>query len=224
MSDRGPVVYIVDDDEVTRSYFDAVLSTANVPCCRVESASAFLDMYDPDQPGCLLLDVEMPGMTGPELQHELNLRGAIIPLIFISSHAGVPTAVDAMLHGAFDFLQKPVSHEILLARVRNALDYDAGNRTILHQRDQMTKRFDALTARERDVLALLIAGHSNKVMASELGLSERTVEVYRARIMKKTAARSLAQLVRMGMEMQLVSSSPQRTKATRANRQPGPRS
>src|SRR5207237_2378852 len=85
-------------------------------------------MYDPDQPGCLLLDVEMPGMTGPELQHELNLRGAIIPLIFISSHAGVPTAVDAMLHGAFDFLQKPVSHEILLARVRNALDYDAGNR------------------------------------------------------------------------------------------------
>ena len=221
MSDRVPIVYIVDDDEVTRSNFDAVLSTANVACCRVESASSFLEMYDPHQPGCLLLDVQMPGMTGPELQHELNLRGAIIPVIFISSHAGVPTAVEAMLHGAFDFLQKPVSHETLLARVRNALDYDAGNRAALQERDQMTSRFDALTARERDVLALLIAGHSNKVMASELGLSERTVEVYRARVMKKTAARSLAQLVRMAMEM---SSSPQRTEATRAKRQPGPRS
>jgi len=221
MSDRVPIVYIVDDDEVTRSYFDAVLSTANVTCCPVESASSFLEMYDPHQPGCLLLDVQMPGMMGPELQHELNLRGAIIPVIFISSHAGVPTAVEAMLHGAFDFLQKPVSHETLLARVRNALDYDAGNRAALQERDQMTSRFDALTARERDVLALLIAGHSNKVMASELGLSERTVEVYRARVMKKTAARSLAQLVRMAMEM---SSSPQRTEATRAKRQPGPRS
>ena len=223
MSERVPIVYIVDDDEVTRSYFDAVLSTANVRCCRVESASSFLEMYDPDQPGCLLLDVQMPGMTGPELQHELNLRGAIIPVIFISSHAGVPTAVEAMLHGAFDFLQKPVSHEVLLVRVRDALDYDAGNRAALRQHDQMSRRFVALTARERDVLALLIAGHSNKVMASEMGLSERTVEVYRAHIMKKTASRSLAQLVRMAMEMQLTSSSPQRTKATRANRQPGRR-
>jgi two-component system, LuxR family, response regulator FixJ len=224
MSDRVPIVYIVDDDQVTRSYFDAVLSSANVRCCRAESAAAFLEMHDPDQPGCLLLDVQMPGMTGPELQHELNLRGAIIPVIFISSHAGVPTAVEAMLHGAFDFLQKPVSHETLLARVRNALDYDAGNRAALHQRDQVTKRFDALTSRERDVLALLIAGHPNKVMASELGLSERTVEVYRARVMKKTAACSLAHLVRMAMEVQSASSSAQPTAAIRANRQPGPRS
>ena len=120
MSERVPIVYIVDDDEVTRNYFDAVLSTANVRCCRVESASSFLEMYDPNQPGCLLLDIQMPGMSGPELQHELNLRGAIIPVIFISSHAGVPTAVEAMLHGAFDFLQKPISHEALLVRVRDA--------------------------------------------------------------------------------------------------------
>jgi two-component system, LuxR family, response regulator FixJ len=224
MSDGVPIVYIVDDDELTRSYLDAVLSTSSVRCCRVESASSFLEMYDPDQPGCLLLDVQMPGMTGPELQHELNLRGAIIPVIFISSHAGVPTAVEAMLHGAFDFLQKPVSHETLLVRVRNALDYDAGNRAALQERDQMTKRFDTLTARERDVLALLIAGHSNKVMASEMGLSERTVEVYRARVMKKTTSRSLAHLVRMTMEVQFTSSSAQRTTAARANRQPGPRS
>ena len=221
MGERVPIVYIVDDDEVTRSYYDAVLSKANVRCCRVESAWSFLEMHDPDQPGCLLLDVQMPGMTGPELQHELNLRGAIIPLIFISSHAGVPTAVEAMLHGAFDFLQKPVSHEALLIRVRNALDYDASNRAVLREHDQVTRRFDALTARERDVLSLLIAGRSNKVMASELGLSERTVEVYRARVMKKTAAQSLAHLVRMAMEVQTASSSPQRTTATRANRRTG---
>ena len=221
MDERVPIVYIVDDDEVTRSYYDAVLSKANVRCCRVESAWSFLEMHDPDQPGCLLLDVQMPGMTGPELQHELNLRGAIIPLIFISSHAGVPTAVEAMLHGAFDFLQKPVSHEALLIRVRNALDYDASNRAVLREHDQVTRRFDALTARERDVLSLLIAGRSNKVMASELGLSERTVEVYRARVMKKTAAQSLAHLVRMAMEVQTASSSPQRTTATRANRRTG---
>ena len=221
MGERMPIVYIVDDDEVTRSYYDAVLSTENVRCCPVESASSFLEMHDPDQPGCLLLDVQMPGMTGPELQHELNLRGAIIPLIFISSHAGVPTAVEAMLHGAFDFLQKPVSHEALLIRVRNALDYDASNRAVLREHDQVTRRFDALTARERDVLSLLIAGRSNKVMASELGLSERTVEVYRARVMKKTAAQSLAHLVRMAMEVQTASSSPQRTTATRANRRTG---
>ena len=218
MDERVPIVYIVDDDEVTRSYYDAVLSKANVRCCRVESAWSFLEMHDPDQPGCLLLDVQMPGMTGPELQHELNLRGAIIPVIFISSHAGVPAAVEAMLHGAFDFLQKPVSHEALLARVRSALDYDAGNRTVLREHDQVTRRFDTLTARERDVLSLLIMGRSNKVMASELGLSERTVEVYRARVMKKTAAQSLAHLVRMALEVQSASSSAQRTTVTRTNR------
>jgi two-component system response regulator FixJ len=200
MSERPPVVYVVDDDEVTRNYFDAVLSGAHLTSCRVESASVFLEIYDPCQPGCLLLDIQMPGMTGIALQHQLNLRGALIPLIFVTGHADVSMAVEAMLRGAFNFLLKPVAHEALLACVRKALDHDADNRAALWERGQMMQRFESLTARERDVLLLLVAGRSNKVMAGELRLSQRTVELHRARVMEKTGSRSLAQLIRMAME------------------------
>jgi two-component system response regulator FixJ len=222
MSENLPIVYIVDDDELTRSYFNAVLATANIACCSVESASSFLEMYDPDQPGCLVLDVQMPGMTGPELQHQLNVRGAVVPVIFVSSHAEVPIAVKAILRGAFDFLQKPLSREALLLCVRNALEYDANNRVVLQERDQINKRFATLTVRERGVLGLLVAGRSNKFMASELRLSERTVELYRSRVMKKTGSRSLAQLVRMAMEVHAISASQQRIPAPGTNRQRGP--
>jgi two-component system, LuxR family, response regulator FixJ len=210
MSERAPIAYIVDDDEGTRRYFEAVLAAENVTCRWTESALSFLERYDPDQPGCLLLDVQMPGMTGPALQHELNLRGAVIPVIFISNHPEVPTAVEAILHGAFDFLQKPVPPERLLLRVRKALDYDASNRAVLKERDQMVRRLATLTPREREVFSRLVAGHANKVIASDLRLSKRTVELYRARVMEKTGSRSLAQLVRLAMEVEAVPLSPQR--------------
>jgi FixJ family two-component response regulator len=128
MTERTPIVYVVDDDEVTRNDFDAVLSGAHLTSRRVESASLFLEMYDPHQPGCLLLDIPMPGMTGIALQHHLNLRGALIPVIFVTGHAEVSVAVAAMLQGAFDFLPKPVANQALLACVRRALDHDADNR------------------------------------------------------------------------------------------------
>ncbi|MGH8140291.1 MAG: response regulator transcription factor [Steroidobacteraceae bacterium] len=211
MNDRIPTVFIVDDDDVTRRYFSAILTAEQLQCRTVESAQAFLDAYDPLQPGCLLLDVQMPGMTGLQLQQQLNLRGAVIPVIFISGHAEVPTAVEALLQGAFGFLQKPVAAATLLAHVRKALDHDAGNRAELRERERIIKRFRSLTRREHDVLMLLMAGRSNKVMASDLSLSQRTVELYRARVMEKTGARSLAQLIRMAMELDVVPDDRSRT-------------
>src|ERR1700744_2505569 len=201
------IIYIVDDDEITRNYFSAVLSAAHRTCRCVESAESFFSEYEPRQPGCLLLDMEMPGMTGLELQRQLNRSGAVIPVIFITGHAEVPMAVEAMTHGAFGFLQKPVAIDTLLAQVQKALDHDAAHRADLLQREQILRRFESLTPRERDVLKLMMAGHSNKAMASDLLLSQRTVELYRARVMEKTGSRSLAQLVRMAMDAQMLPSS-----------------
>jgi FixJ family two-component response regulator len=158
-------------------------------------------VYDAAQPGCLLLDVQMPDMSGPELQQHLNLRDAVLPVVFISGNADIPIAVRAMSAGAFDFLQKPLSHAALLRCVRRALEYDAANRTALQERDQIMERFNSLTTRERAVLSLLISGLSNKAMAADLRLSQRTVELYRARVMEKTGSRSLAQLIRMSMNL-----------------------
>ena len=135
MNERNQVVYIVDDDDLTRDYFSAVLSEARLTCRTVESAEAFLLAYDPQQPGCLLLDVRMPGMTGLELQQQLNRRGAALPVIFLTAHAEVPMVVEALSQGAFGFLQKSVSTEALLAQVRKALDYDALNREDLLERE-----------------------------------------------------------------------------------------
>lgn len=201
------IIYIVDDDDITRNYFSAVLSAAHRTCRCVDSAESFLAEYEPRQPGCLLLDVEMPGMTGLELQRQLNRNGAVIPVIFVSGHAEVPMAVEAMSQGAFGFLQKPVATDTLLTQVQKALDHDAANRAELLEREQIVNRFESLTPREREVLQLMMAGHSNKAMASDLLLSQRTVELYRARVMEKTGSRSLAQLVRMAMELQIVPSS-----------------
>jgi FixJ family two-component response regulator len=203
MSEQEPVVYIVDDDAATRRFFEAVLVAAGLQTRKVKSAAAFLQLYDPEQPGCLLLDVQMPGMTGPELQHQLNVSGAVIPVIFVSAHGDVPTAVQSMARGAFDFLQKPLSHELLRERVNEALRYDRDNRAALQERDNIERRFNSLTARERDVLSLLISGSSNKAMAADLRLSQRTIELYRARVMEKTQSRSLAQLIRMALNMDL---------------------
>lgn len=206
MSKQQPVVYIVDDDAPTRRFFEAVLSETGLKTRKVKSGAAFLQVYDPDQPGCLLLDVQMPGMTGTELQHRLNLSRAVIPVIFVSAHADVPTAVQAMARGAFDFLQKPVGHELLRKRVNEALRYDLDNRAALQERDEVEQRFRSLTARERDVLYLLISGSSNKAMAADLRLSHRTIELYRARVMEKTQSRSLAQLIRMAINMDFAKS------------------
>ena len=144
----------------------------------------------------------MPGMSGIELQQQLNLRGAVIPVIFITGHGDIPMAVEAMQQGAFDFLQKPFRDQDLIDRIQRALEKDRASRDELTQRSRIRERRETLTPREREVLDLVTAGKPNKIMAADLGLSQRTVEIHRARVMEKMGASSLAQLVRMTLDLQ----------------------
>jgi FixJ family two-component response regulator len=194
-------VHVVDDDDAVRSSLRLLLKSVGLPTVAHASAHEFLAAWDADQPGCLVLDVRMPGMSGIELQAELNQRGAIIPVIFISGHGDIPMAVEAIQHGAFDFLQKPFRDQDLIDRVQRALASDADHRQLLQQRETLRQRYDSLTPREQEVLQLVTQGKANKVMAGDLGVSQRTVEIHRARVMEKMGAQSLAQLVRMVLEL-----------------------
>jgi FixJ family two-component response regulator len=198
---RPANVHVVDDDDAVRSSLRLLLKSVGLPTIAHASAHEFLAAWDGDQPGCLVLDVRMPGMSGIELQAELNQRGAIIPVIFISGHGDIPMAVEAIQHGAFDFLQKPFRDQDLIDRVQRALASDAEHRQLLQQRETLRQRFDLLTPREQEVLQLVTQGKANKVMAGDLGVSQRTVEIHRARVMEKMGAQSLAQLVRMVLEL-----------------------
>lgn len=197
--ERAATVFIVDDDEAVRSSLRLLLKSLGHAALAYASAAEFLAGYDPDQPGCAVLDVRMPGMSGLELQDELNRRGAVIPVIFITGHGDVPMAVEAMQQGAFDFLQKPFREEDLVSRVQIALAKDREYRAGIGEKEQIRARLAALTARERQVLGLVTRGRPNKLIAADLGVSQRTVEVHRAHVMEKMAAGSIAQLVRMAM-------------------------
>ena len=196
---RSPTAFVVDDDEAVRSSLRMLLKSLGIPAVTYGSAAEFLAEYDLEQPGCLILDVRMPGISGLELQDELNRRGAIIPVIFITGHGDVPMAVEAMQHGAVDFLQKPFSDKDLSDRVQRALSADLRNRAQLGEKDQIRARIAMLTPRERQVLALVTLGKANKAIAGDLGVSQRTVEIHRAHLMEKMGAASLAHLVRMTM-------------------------
>jgi len=196
---RSPTAFVVDDDEAVRSSLRMLLKSLGIPAVTHGSAAEFLAEYDLEQPGCLILDVRMPGISGLELQDELNRRGAIIPVIFITGHGDVPMAVEAMQHGAVDFLQKPFSDKDLSDRVQRALAADLRNRAQLGEKDQIRARMAMLTPRERQVLALVTLGKANKAIAGDLGVSQRTVEIHRAHLMEKMGAASLAHLVRMTM-------------------------
>jgi two-component system, LuxR family, response regulator FixJ len=197
MKPRAPIVFIVDDDEAVRNSLKLLVKSIGLRALTLVSAQEFLDRFDPQQPGCVVLDVRMPGMSGLELQQHLNRRGAIIPVIFITGHGDIAMAVEAMQHGAFDFLQKPFSDKDLINRIQKALDKEQADRTELTEHERIRERRDSLTPRERDVLALVATGSANKVMAGALGVSQRTIEIHRARVMEKMRASSLAHLVRM---------------------------
>ncbi len=200
MSETTDTVFVIDDDESIRTSLRLLLNSAGLESWTLSSAREFLETYRPDQPGCLVLDVRMPGMSGLELQRQLNLRGAILPIIFITGHGDVRMAVEAMRHGAFDFLQKPFREQDLIDRIQSALAKDLQTRAALKERERIRRRLAFLTPREHEVLTLLTRGKPNKVMAQELGVSRRTVEIHRSRIMEKCGASSLADLVRMVMD------------------------
>jgi FixJ family two-component response regulator len=203
MNPKPASVFVVDDDDAVRNSLRLLLKSVGLPTVAFASAREYLDSWHPAQPGCLVLDVRMPGMSGLELQEELNRRGAIIPVIFISGHGDIPMAVEAIQHGAFDFLQKPFRDQDLIDRVQRALAADHANRQSLAQRDVLRQRYGSLTPREQEVLVLVTKGKANKVMAGDLDISQRTVEIHRARVMEKMGAQSLAQLVRMAMDLDL---------------------
>jgi two-component system response regulator FixJ len=201
MKERAPTVFIVDDDEAVRNSLRLLLKSVGLAAVALPTAQDFLSKYDPKQPGCLILDVRMPGMSGLELQEQLNVRGAMIPVIFITGHGDIPMAVEAMQQGAFDFLQKPFRDQDLIDRIQRALTKDQTNRAELKEKSGVRERLQTLTPREREVLNLVTSGKPNKIMAADLGVSQRTVEIHRARVMEKMHASSLAQLVRMVMDL-----------------------
>ena len=198
---NNPLVLVVDDDSGVRNAMRALLKSVGLNAALYPSAQEFLTTFDSDQPGCLVLDIRMPGMSGMELQQELNLRGAVIPVIFMSGHADIPMAVEAMQHGAFDFLQKPFRDQDLLDRIQRAIAKDTERRLALGERSRIKTNLESLTDREREVLELLTKGKQNKQIAQELGVSPRTIEIHRARVMEKMDAQSVAELVRMMLDL-----------------------
>lgn len=198
-TDLSPTVFIVDDDAAIRIAMQSLLDSVNLEHEIYASADEYLEKIDDQRPGCLVLDIRMPGLGGLELQEELIKRGNTLPIIFITGHGDVPMAVEAMQKGAVDFIQKPFRDQELLDRIREALATDEQRREKQQLHAEVTKRMDRLTKREREVFDLVVTGKPNKVIAYELGVSQRTVEIHRARVMEKMQARSLANLVKMHM-------------------------
>lgn len=197
-----PVIFVVDDDAAVRDALKLLLRSVGQAVETFASAPEFLDAYSEDRPGCLVLDIRMPGMSGLELQQKLNERHSILPIIFITGHGDVPMAVEAMQAGAVDFIQKPFRDQDLIDRINQALEKDASNRAALGERNDIRRRLETLTPREHEVLDLVVHGKANKVIAGDLKLSQRTVEIHRARVMEKMQASSLAHLVRMVLEVE----------------------
>ena len=183
------------------------LKPIGLDCAVFESAQAFLAAFDPLAAGCLLCDVKMPGMNGLELQHELARRGATLPVIFITAHGDVAIAVAAMRAGAHDFLQKPFAAPELVAKVHAALERDGKARSTQASAEAIRARLHSLTARQRDVLDLLVRGWSNKAIAAHLAVALRTVELHRANLMTRMGVKSVAELVRMVADLQHLSAS-----------------
>jgi two-component system response regulator FixJ len=200
-STTRPAVFVVDDDAAVRDALKFLLRSVGHPVETYGSAIDFLDSYRDDRPGCIVLDIRMPGMSGLELQEKLLERRSILPVIFITGHGDVPMAVEAMQAGAMDFIQKPFRDQDLLDRINQALEKDAAMRQSIKQLNSIRERLASLTPREREVMDLVVHGKANKVIASDLDLSQRTVEIHRARVMEKMQASSLAHLVRMVIEV-----------------------
>jgi two-component system response regulator FixJ len=197
MTAGDATVFIVDDDDAVRDSLRLLMKSVGMNATVYDSAESFLAAYDPLKFGCLVLDIRMPGMSGIELQRELSQQDSTLPIIFITAHGDIPMAVDAVRRGAADFVQKPFDDTVLVAKVKRALADSMQRHEEDMERASIRRRARTLTAREREVMAEVVEGKANKVIASDLGVSQRTVEIHRARVMEKMKAGSLAQLVRM---------------------------
>ncbi|MEA3277836.1 MAG: response regulator transcription factor [Pseudomonadota bacterium] len=194
-----PTVFVVDDDQAMRNSLKWLIDSIGMKVQTFGSADEFLNNCYPGRAGCLLLDVRMPGMSGLELQAHLARQEIRLPVIIITGHGDVAMAVRAMKAGAVDFIEKPFNDEALLASIRNALDFDEKQRVLQSQRAQIATRLAELTPREHEVMDMVTDGRSNKEIAAALGVSTKTVEAHRARVMEKMRASSLAELVRMAL-------------------------
>ena len=192
-------VLVVDDDPGVRDSLTLLLSLKDISTQPFANADSFLESYTPERVGCVLTDLRMPGMTGLELQTALRERHIELPVVVLTAHGDVATARAALKNGAFDFLEKPIDDAMLLDVLHNALRVDRERRSVAVQRSTSDERRERLTRREREILKLLTAGHSNREIATQLGISPRTVEVHKARIMDKLECHSLAELIRVNI-------------------------
>ena len=197
-------VFVVDDDEAVRDSLGALLESAGFEVESFGSGADFLDRLDPKRGGCIVLDVRMPGLSGLEIQEKLTEKRIALPVIIITGHGDVPIAVQAIKAGAIDFIEKPFGDDVILESVGRALEQGRRNKRDASSAAEIEARLARLTPRERDVLGHLVIGNPNKIIAHKLGISPRTVEIHRARVIEKMEARSLSHLVRLAMTVGVV--------------------
>ena len=197
MKQPDSIVYVVDDDSSVREAIKSLIMSVGLRVETFGTAQEFLKSTRLDAPGCVVLDVRLPGLSGLDLQRELSAHGIKLPVIFITGHGDIPMSVRAMKAGALEFLTKPFRDQDLLDAIQQALERDSSARQQRSETAELRERFDSLTAREREVMALVVSGLLNKQIAGELGTSEVTIKIHRSQVMKKMDAGSLAELVRM---------------------------
>jgi FixJ family two-component response regulator len=195
------ILYIVDDEPPILDSLRLLMKAVDIKVQTYNSAQAFIDTYTPDQSGCLLLDIRMPIISGLQLQQHLNQQKYALPIIFMTGHGDVSMAVDAIKNGAEDFIQKPFQSDDLLKKIKLAFEKDRQQRSCNENIATAIERLESLTLREREIMEKIINGDANKVIAIDLGISQRTVEIHRAHIMQKMHAKSLAELIKMALVM-----------------------